>query len=68
MTTKEHHLLCLGALANLYLKSKNFDQETWLDKDDLAVIEQAVESAEKELKMPVSLERLKNGCGIMTPR
>lgn len=64
MKASDHHLLCLGVLADLYRKHKNTDEETWLSDDDLTAIDEAVESAEEIL--PVSVERLRQGLPIST--
>lgn len=66
MTKPQHHMLCLGVLADLHRKHNNLGSETWLEDVDLIVIQQAVESAEKLLKMPVSVERLRKGLPIAT--
>ena len=66
MMLHEHHLLCLGLLADLYHKDASTDAETRLEAEDCIAIEQAIESAEVELGMDVSVERLKAGLPIST--
>lgn len=63
MTLRDHHALCLTTLAEIYTKARNCDQETWLAAADLAAIEGVVASA-AELKMGVSVERLRQGLGL----
>ena len=57
MTTRDHHLLCLGLLALIYQRSRDYCNSTELCWDDARAIEEAVRSAEA-LGLPVSAEKL----------
>lgn len=57
LTKTDHHLLCLGVLADVYRVSKTRYAFGDLPMEQKIAIEQAVESAEK-LGLPVSLKRL----------
>lgn len=61
MTKEEHHYMCLGLLADIHQRD-----ELTLPSDQLIAIEQAIESAQYELKMDVSVEKLKKGFSIST--
>lgn len=65
MTTQQHHFLCLGVLAKLYIEAKDRHSFTDLSGMDMQAIEEAVESAEK-LGLPVRLENLRAGLPLCT--
>lgn len=58
MTKDDHHLLCLGLLAKLYIQESSRDLGTELAEIDLQAIEQAVDAAQ-QLGLPVSVKRLR---------
>ncbi len=64
MTQKEHHMLCLGVLSEIHRKHNLMMSETWITKEDLDAIDQAIESAEKVLNLPISVEQLRKGLPI----
>jgi hypothetical protein len=51
MTTKDHHLLCLGLLAKLGMDSRKWG-ETTLEQSDLKAIREAIASGQN-LGLPV---------------
>lgn len=58
----------LELLAEIHRKHHNTESPVWIGPEDLRAIEEAVESAEKELEFPVSVKRLRDGLPIATDK
>lgn len=68
MTREDHHLLCIGVLAEIGRRAFLDEAEGSgfvLDGDDLRAIEQAIEAAEA-LGMPVSADNWRAGRPVCT--
>lgn len=60
MSIKDHHLLCLGVLANIGIQARSPNFSTRMNADDLKAIREAIDSGQK-LGLPVEVKQYDAG-------